>query len=178
MSARLTLSQLNTRPAAEMATACAGLFEHSPWIPERALAGRPFESLAAFHAGCMRVVADAGVDAQLELIRAHPDLVGRLAREGRLGAESTAEQKAAGLDALSESEIAAFEEYNARYHERFGFPFVICARRNRTDAILKAFPRRLANDRDAEIETALQQIGEIAWLRMVDLIEEGAGDAR
>jgi OHCU decarboxylase len=121
----------------------------------------------------MRTVAEAGTEAQIALIRAHPDLVGRLAREGRLGAESTSEQAAAGLTELTPEEADTFERYNAAYHQRFGFPFVICARKNRKDAILAAFPERLENDREREIETALEQIGEIAWLRMTDAIRGG-----
>jgi len=173
----LTLTELNTLPADEAATRCAGLFEHSPWIPEAALAERPFESIAAFHAACMRIVRASDEAARVGLISAHPDLVGRLAREGRLGSESTAEQAAAGLDRLSDAEVEAFERFNAAYHERFGFPFVICARKHRKDAILAAFPTRLEHEREEEIATAIEQIGEIGWLRMVDLIAEGGDDA-
>ena len=83
---------------------------------------------------------------------------------------------AAGLGSLTEGEIEAFERYNAEYRARFGFPFVICARTNRKEAILSAFPARLRNDRKTEIETAIEQIGEIAWLRMSDAISEGADE--
>ena len=165
-----TLAELNAAPFEKAAARCAGFFEHSPWITERALTRRPFASLAEFHSACMQVIEEAGREAQLRLIRAHPDLVGRLAKEGRLGAASTKEQAAAGLAELSPEEAETFDRYNSEYHERFGFPFVICARKNRKEAILEAFPTRLSNDRETEIETALQQIGEIAWLRMVDAI--------
>jgi OHCU decarboxylase len=171
--AALTLGELNGLPLEEALAHCSGFFENSPWIVERALRERPFERLADFHAACMRTVAEAGTEAQIALIRAHPDLVGRLAREGRLGAESTSEQAAAGLTELTPEEADTFERYNAAYHQRFGFPFVICARKNRKDAILAAFPERLENDREREIETALEQIGEIAWLRMTDAIRGG-----
>jgi allantoate deiminase len=165
-----TLAELNAAPFEEAAARCAGFFEHSPWITERALIRRPFASLAEFHSACMQVIEEAGREAQLRLIRAHPDLVGRLAKEGRLGAASTKEQAAAGLAELSPEEAETFDRYNSEYHERFGFPFVICARKNRKEAILEAFPTRLSNDRETEIETALEQIGEIAWLRMIDAI--------
>ena len=118
----------------------------------------------------MGVIEEAGEDAQLALIRAHPDLVGRLAKEGRLGVESTREQEAAGLAELTPAEAETFDRFNAAYHERFGFPFVICARKNRKDAILEAFPTRLEHERAEEIATAIGQIGEIAWLRMSDAI--------
>lgn len=171
---RLSLRALNTMEQSEALERCRGFFEHSPWIVRRALAERPFSTLRDFHRACMRAVAEAEEREQVGLIQAHPDLVGRLAREGRLTAESRNEQAAAGLDSLSETEIEAFERYNAAYRARFGFPFVICARANRKGAILEAFPTRIANDRAREIETALEQISEIAWLRMSDAISEGA----
>ena len=171
-STPLPLSSLNAMPVAEARELCGGFFENSPWIVEEALKERPFESLHDFHAVCMRVIDAAGVARQLELIRAHPDLVGRLAREGRLGQESTQEQAAAGLTQLTEKEIKAFERYNAAYHDRFGFPFVICARRNRKEAILAALPQRLEQTRTEEIRTALAEIGDIALLRMLDAVRE------
>ncbi|MFP4375151.1 MAG: 2-oxo-4-hydroxy-4-carboxy-5-ureidoimidazoline decarboxylase [Spirochaetaceae bacterium] len=166
----ITLSALNDMPHEQAFSYCRGFFEDSPWIVEQALRERPFASLEAFHAACLRVIDEAGADKQLALIRSHPDLVGRLATEGRLGAESTGEQAAAGLSELTPAEAETFDRYNAAYHERFGFPFVICARKNRKEAILEAFPARLQNDREREIVTALEEIGEIAWLRMADAI--------
>ncbi len=168
----ITLAQLNTLPMERVEGHCGGFFEDSPWIVKEALGRRPFNSLKEFHAACLTVIADAGEEAQLALIRAHPDLVGRLAKAGRLGTESTREQSAAGLAELTPEEAEAFDRYNAEYHTRFGFPFVICARKNRKEAILEAFPVRLKNDREAEIATALEQIAEIAWLRMADAITE------
>lgn len=166
----VTLAALNAMPHDQAVRYCSGFFERSPWIVEQALRVRPFGSLAAFHAACMGVIEEAGEDAQLALIRAHPDLVGRLAKEGRLGVESTREQEAAGLAELTPAEAETFDRFNAAYHERFGFPFVICARKNRKDAILEAFPTRLEHERAEEIATAIGQIGEIAWLRMSDAI--------
>jgi 2-oxo-4-hydroxy-4-carboxy-5-ureidoimidazoline decarboxylase len=171
-SAMLPLSRLNSMPVTEALEHCGGFFEHSPWIVEDALQKRPFASVHEFHAACMRVVHNADVARQLELIRAHPDLVGRLAREGRLGLESTQEQASAGLSELTEEEIKAFETYNSAYHERFGFPFVICARRNRKEAILAALPQRLEQTKTEEIRTALAEIGDIALLRMADAVRE------
>lgn len=176
VAGKLSLTALNAMDLHEALERCGGFFEHSPWIAERALAERPFSTVRDFHAACMRAVEAADEPATVELIQSHPDLVGRLAREGRLTAESTREQAAAGLGSLTEGEIEAFERYNAEYRARFGFPFVICARTNRKEAILSAFPARLRNDRKTEIETAIEQIGEIAWLRMSDAISEGADE--
>jgi allantoate deiminase len=170
---RPTIARLSAMDLPVFLAAVGAVFEHSPWIAERAWqTGRPFTSISDLHQKLCRVVAVGTADEQLGLIRAHPDLVGRLAREGRLTRESTAEQAAAGLSALSPDEITAFETHNAAYRERFGFPFVICARENRKEAILAAFPLRLRNTREAEIETALGEIYKIARLRLADAIWE------
>jgi 2-oxo-4-hydroxy-4-carboxy-5-ureidoimidazoline decarboxylase len=171
---RVPLSWINAAEAENVVARCGGFFEHSPWIVRHALAERPFATLDAFHRACMATIAAAGTAEREALIAAHPDLVGRLAREGRLTRESTAEQEAAGLTALTPDEVEAFERYNAAYRDQFGFPFVICARRNRKEAILAAFPERLKHDRDEEVETAIREIGEIAWLRMSDAVVPSA----
>jgi allantoate deiminase len=172
MARRKTLADLNAGSRESFVAACGGFFEHSPWVAERVWAQRPFASVADLHEKMCAVVRSASTDEQLALIRAHPDLVGRLAREGRLTRESTAEQAAAGLAALTAGEVEAFERYNAAYRDRFGFPFVICARENKKDAILAAFPARLQNSREQEIATAFREIEKIARLRMDDAIDE------
>lgn len=172
IAAKTTLAQLNTDDRAEFVAVCGPLFEHSPWIAERTRERRPFESREALHAALCETMNAASRDEQVKLIASHPDLVGRLAREGRLTHESISEQVAAGLDALSSDEINTFDRYNTAYRKKFGFPFVICARQNKKDAILAAFPKRLANTRDEEIQTALDEIAKIAQLRLNDAIEE------
>jgi OHCU decarboxylase len=167
-----TLAQLNKMDRRQFVTVCGGLFEHSPWIAERAWDSRPFTSLGDLHEKLAAATAHASEQEHLALICAHPDLVGRLAREGKVTAESTAEQKSAGLSALSPDEIALFERYNEQYRQKFGFPFVICARQNKKEAILRAFPRRLANSREAELATALCEIYKIAQLRLGDAVWE------
>jgi 2-oxo-4-hydroxy-4-carboxy-5-ureidoimidazoline decarboxylase len=112
------------------------------------------------------IVSNAGEEKQLALVRAHPDLVGRVV----LTAESNREQTAAGLMQLTPDEVTLFDRYNTEYKARFGFPFVICARKNKKEAILGAFPVRLKNSSEAEILTALDQIFQIAELRLADLI--------
>jgi OHCU decarboxylase len=150
------------------------LFEGSPWIVDEAWHSRPWGSIQALHAAMLGVMARSSRERQLALIRAHPDLVGRAALAGTLTRESTAEQRAAGLDAgaLTEEEITRFRESNATYRERFGFPFVICARENRKESILAGFATRLDNDLDPEIATALREIGRIAWYRLADVVRE------
>ncbi|MFM9107134.1 MAG: 2-oxo-4-hydroxy-4-carboxy-5-ureidoimidazoline decarboxylase [Chloroflexota bacterium] len=151
-----------------------GVFEHSPWIAGAAWEARPFADLPALHAAMCAVVRAAPEQARIDLIRAHPDLVGRAALAGTLTRESTAEQRAAGLDAgaLTPAEVARFSEANAAYRERFGFPFVICARENRKEAILTGFARRLGNTPPQEIAAATAEIERIAWHRLADLVRQ------
>jgi OHCU decarboxylase len=167
-----SLSELNTCALTRFLEVCGPLYEHSPWVAERAGASRPFASIAALHAALVNAVATAAPTEQLALIRAHPDLVGWLAIAGRLTEASAGEQAAAGLYSLSATEVEAFERYNAAYRDRFGFPFVICARENRTQAILAAFPRRLGHTVEEEQATALAEIGRIGWLRLLDAVSE------
>jgi OHCU decarboxylase len=170
----ITLRELNGLDQAAFTAALAHVFEHSPWIPERTWARRPFASVEDLHAKLLETVAAAAEAEQLSLLRAHPDLVGRLARENKLTKESTAEQRAAGLVALSPEEVAAFEKNNAAYRATFDFPFIICARENKKDAILAAFPQRLQNARDTEIRTALAEAGKIARLRLRDTVDDAS----
>lgn len=139
------------------------LFEHSPWVEERADA-RP--SSGDRHADLMAVVYDASTEEQLALIRAHPELAGKAAVDGALTVASAAEQASAGLDRLTQEEFDRFHALNAAYRDKFGFPFIICVRLTDKAGILAAMERRLANDRDTEIATALNEIGKIVRLRL------------
>jgi 2-oxo-4-hydroxy-4-carboxy-5-ureidoimidazoline decarboxylase len=165
-----TLAHLNACPASEFVALVGPVFEHSPWIAEAAERSRPFSSREALHALMCFLVRTAPREKQLALIRAHPDLVGRAA----LTAESTREQAAAGLMQLSAEERAQFDRYNREYQEKFGFPFVICARRNDKEKILSAFSVRIFHTVDEEMPAALQEIYLIANLRLLDLIPEPA----
>jgi len=176
-AARTDLRRLNTADRAVFVAVCGPLFEGSPWVAERAWARGPFATIDELHAALMGVVAASTDEEKLALVAAHPDLVGRLARQGAVSDLSKTEQTAAGLDVLSADEIARFESYNAAYREKFGFPFVICARQNRKEAILAAFPVRLAHTREEEIAAALVEVGKIARLRLVDAVAEGEKNA-
>lgn len=139
------------------------LFEHSPWVVARAAERLPLPDL---HAGLMKVVTEAKPEEQLALIRAHPELAGKAAVDGSLTEASAAEQASAGLDRLSQAEFDRFHALNAAYRQKFGFPFIICVRLTDKAGILAAMERRLGNDRDTEIATALDEIGEIVRLRL------------
>jgi OHCU decarboxylase len=149
---------------AEFVQTYASIFEHSPWVPERAFSRGPFADKTALHTAFVAVVDEAGAEAQLALIRAHPELGARIA----LTDASTAEQQGAGLKNLTADEFAQFSEMNAAYREKFGFPFVICVRRHTKTSILAAFAERLNHDPATERATALAEIAEIAKLRLED----------
>ena len=144
-----------------------GIYEHSPWVAQAVWDARPLpDAVDALHAAMKAAVDAAPRERRLALIRAHPDLAGRAAVAGALSAASTAEQASAGLDRCSPDEVAAFQELNAAYKARFGFPFVIAVRGLDRGDILDAFRRRLANDADTEFDTAIEQIHTIARLRL------------
>src|SRR5579875_31123 len=151
-SKRLTLQEVNALEQEDFVAAVGSLFEGPPWIVRQAWFARPFNSLTHLHGALCAVMYNAPVEQQIALIQAHPDLVGRAALAGTLSPASTGEQAAAGLDRLSPEEIATFTRLNQAYHERFGFPFVICARENKKESILAGFAQRLHNSRDQEIE--------------------------
>ena len=146
-----------------------GIFEASPWIAAAAWEHGPYDSVAALHAAMVAIVDGATPEARRDLIRAHPDLAGKAAVAGALTPESTREQAAAGLDRLTPAQHARIVELTAAYRERFGFPFVICAREHSADLIIAAAAERLANDPGDEERTAVAEIAKIAALRLADL---------
>ncbi|HEY0615642.1 MAG TPA: 2-oxo-4-hydroxy-4-carboxy-5-ureidoimidazoline decarboxylase [Candidatus Elarobacter sp.] len=165
-----SLAALNAADRATFVAAIGFAFEDSPWIASASWERRPFASLDALHAALVDTVRTAPLDRQVALIAAHPDLAGRVAREGRLTAASRGEQAAAALDRLTADERARFDAANAAYRARFGFPFVICAREHDKASILAQLERRAANGRDLEITTALAEIAKIARLRLEDAL--------
>ena len=167
---KYSIAQLNSLSREEFVRVVGPVFEHSPWIAEATWDQRPFASVDVLHEALCETVARAAEMKQVQLIEAHPDLVGRAALAGTLTPESNREQASAGLGQLSPDEIALFQKNNAAYREKFGFPFVICARLNKKEAILKGFETRLKNTRPREIKAALEEIGKIAGLRLIDLV--------
>jgi len=165
-----SLADLNSSDRLAFVAALGHLFEHSPWVVEETWPKRPFASAGALHAALCATMRGATQDRQLALIRAHPDLAGRLAQQKKLTAESTREQASAGLDQLTDAELAEFTRNNNTYKARFGFPFIICARLNARAAILAAMQARLPNPPAAEHAAALAEIEKIAWLRLQDAL--------
>jgi len=168
----VSLVDLNACSESEFVETLGAIFEHSPWVAEAVADQRPFTSIGALHAAMVAAIHRAGRDAQLTLIRAHPDLAGKAALAGELTAESTSEQKGAGLDLLTAEEFERFHALNDAYKARFGFPFILAVRGHDKHSILAAFERRLEHDLDGEIAEALAQIARIGEFRLNDLIEE------
>ncbi|MNY89491.1 N-carbamoyl-L-amino acid hydrolase [compost metagenome] len=169
----LTLEQLNTADAASAVQMLDGLYEHSPWIAQTALAQRPFASLAHLKYAMVQVLEQAGVQPQLDLIRAHPELAGKAMVAKSLTAESTNEQNKAGLTQCTPEEFAHIQQLNAAYNSRFGFPFILAVRGPRGTGLLKqeiidTFARRLSNHPDFERAEALRNIHRIAEIRLND----------
>ena len=148
-----------------------GMFEHSPWIAEGAFdleLGATHDNAAGIHNALARVFRDASEEQRLGVLTAHPDLAGKLAAAGRLTKESTAEQAGAGLDLLTDEERETFQNLNAEYVERHGFPFIIAVKDNTKSSILEAFHRRIKNNRDTEFSEACRQVERIAELRLIE----------
>ena len=170
-----TLSQISIFSPAEFSSVFGAVYEHSPWIAERAFALKPangFASRAAVHAALVATVQSASEDEKVKLLNAHPELAGKEAAEGTLTRESTREQAAAGLSAMTAQDVAQLRELNAAYRAKFDWPFIIVARNNCQGAIFGAIKSRLLNTRAMEFNNNLMQVGEIARLRLLDIITE------
>ncbi len=152
-----------------------GVFEHSPFVAERAYdqdtIAEPLTS-GGVHAALVRIFRSASEAERLGVLRAHPDLAGRLAIAGQLTEDSRKEQAGAGLDRLSPEEHARFTELNAAYVTKFGFPFIIAVKGLGKDDILAAFEARIGNGRDTEFAMAAAQVEKIALLRLQSMLPE------
>ena len=173
MTMPLTLDTLNASDRAAFTAALDGTYEHSPWIAEAAWAKRPFRTLAQLKRALVEVVRDAPADAQMALIRAHPELAGKAMVSQTLTAESTNEQGRAGLTDCTPEEFAHIQQLNADYNAKFGFPFILAVRGPRGGGlsrhqIIDTFARRLAHHPDFERAEALRHIHRIAEIRLND----------
>ncbi|RFO97674.1 2-oxo-4-hydroxy-4-carboxy-5-ureidoimidazoline decarboxylase [Rhodoferax lacus] len=169
----ITLDQLNTATLDEACALLDGLYEHSPWIARAALQQRPFATLAQLKAALARVVSDASKDAQLALLRAHPELAGKAMVDKSLTAESTNEQNTAGLTRCTPAEFEKIQALNAAYNARFGFPFIVAVRGPRGTGLQKAqiiatLERRLQGHPDYELQECLRNVHRIAEIRLTD----------
>jgi beta-ureidopropionase / N-carbamoyl-L-amino-acid hydrolase len=172
----LTLQKLNTASPADASVMLSGLYEHSPWIAERAIAQRPFKSLAQLKYCMTQILAHVGREEQLSLIRAHPELAGKAMQSNSLTTESTNEQNKAGLMQCTAEELQKIAALNKSYAEKFGFPFILAVRGARGTGLSKAqifatFERRLHNHPEFELQECLRQINRIVELRLNDKFE-------
>jgi len=159
------LEALNGMPRGAFVAQLGSIYEHSPWVAERAYAARPYASLDVLHGAMQRAMLAASPGEQMALIRAHPELAGRLA-VARLTDHSRAEQAGAGLDRVTPEERSRMQALNDRYREKFGFPFIVAVKGLGWSDIIESMEARLPNTREAEIATALEQIGRIARFRL------------
>ena len=172
-SPTITLQHINTLPRAEAAALLQGLYEHSDWIAEQALEARPFATLAALKYAMVQVVQRAGRDAQLALVRAHPELAGKAMVRQHLTAESSHEQSTAGLTDCTPQEFERIQQLNAQYNAKFGFPFILAVRGPRGTGltrqhIISTFERRLHHLPDYELAECLRNIHRIVEIRLTD----------
>ena len=167
---QISLADLNAASNADFVAALANVVEYSPWIAQKLAEQRPFTGISQLHTALMAAIQSAEPDAQLALLRAHPDLANKTQRAAGLTEESTEEQNSAGLDRLSEAEYAAFERVNNAYRDKFGFPYIVCVRRHTRDSVLHDFEIRLRNIAKTETRRAIEEIGRISALRLDQLV--------
>lgn len=170
MAEPTTLDALNTAAPDAFVAVLGDLFEHAPWVAEAVLGARPFATVAGLHEAMMQAVRESPRDTQIAFLRGHPDLAGKAARAGAIAPASVSEQAGLGLDRLSDAEYDRFQRLNGAYLDRFGFPFIVCVRRQTRETVLASYEARLAHDEAAELRRALEEIGHITRLRLVDRV--------
>ncbi|WP_323991145.1 MULTISPECIES: 2-oxo-4-hydroxy-4-carboxy-5-ureidoimidazoline decarboxylase [Nguyenibacter] len=173
----VTMNRVNAMAPADFVATFGHLFEHSPWVAERAAALRPFATPDAMLLAMTGVLDRAADDEKLALVRAHPELARRAGLDPTLTQASAAEQASAGLDRLTPDEYARFNRLNDAYAARFAMPFVICVRLSDKDVILSEMERRVAHTPQAELQAAIVEIGKIAGLRLADTFKTLAENA-
>ena len=165
-----SIETLNALDAGAFVARFGDVAEDSPWVAEAAFAARPFADREALVEAFAVAVRSASRRKQLALLRAHPDLAGRAAVAGDVAEDSRREQAGAGLDRLTPDELARFTDLNARYRERFGFPFIFAVKGATKDAILAAFEARVGNDAETERTAALAHVERIFRFRIEDRV--------
>lgn len=170
----ITLDELNALDDAGFVRALDGVFEHAPWVAAGAVHSRPFAAVTGLHAALMLVVRRKPQQEQIAFLNAHPILGGREAKAGAVTAESAKEQAGIGVVSLAGDEARTLAELNAGYLAKFGFPFIICARRHTRPSILRELRGRMENSVDQEVANNLAEIEHITRLRLVDRVT-GAG---
>jgi len=171
----ITLEQLNATAPAEWVSTLGGIFEHSPWVAQRAFGARPYQSRLQLLDAMRAAVEQATLAEQLALIRAHPKLGLRGRAADGLTPASAREQRRAGLAGCTPAQLSRLEQLNALYEEKSGFPFILAVRGHDPASIIANLERRITNDSELERRTALSQIGTIAAYRLADLVSSPPG---
>jgi len=166
MSQPIGLTQANQMDREAFAAAFGSVFEHFPQAAGDAWAHRPFASAGDLHAAMMDVVRKLDDAGQRAFLNLHPPLSGRAIRANTMTADSSAEQKSAGLDNLSAGQEGQLDRLNAEYLARHGFPFIVCVRHYTREGIFAQFERRLGRSTAQEQEEALAQIAAITRGRL------------
>lgn len=170
--AYVRLEEANALGEREFVERFGSVFEHSPWVARRAWRKRPFRSLDALHASMMQAVSAAEKEEQLALLRAHPELAGAEAKEGALTADSSSEQARLGFTRLTHDEFTRMGLLNKRYRDKHGFPCIVALRLHASRAsVAREMEQRAANDSEAELENALEQIGHITRGRLETMVD-------
>ncbi len=172
MTEPLAVAAINAMDRQAFVAAFGDIAEHSPWVAERAANARPFTNRDSMIAAFADAILSAEETMQLDLLNAHPDLAGRAAVSGEIGADSRLEQAGAGLDQLNRDEFERFTRLNTSYRDKFGFPFILAVRGATKHDILASFEAQIGNDRAGELSTALQQVCRIMRFRLEDRIAE------
>lgn len=168
---RLSLEEVNGMDFQQFTETFGSVIEQTPLVAATVWSSRPFQDLPSLHKAFTDFIQrDIFREARAGIIRCHPDLAGRLAEANQLSEESTREQKAAGLLELSDSERRELNSLNESYKERFGFPFVVCARENKKESIFAGLTARLGNSLQDEEQQSLKEISKIAWHRLNDIV--------
>lgn len=162
-----TIEELNRVDEATFVETLGGVYEASPWVCERARSERPFSSRGDLQEAMERSVREASRETKLELLRAHPDL----GEQTEMTEESREEQASAGLDQLTPDQYEAFQRLNEEYRDTFGFPFIMAVRDESPDVIRDAMEERITHSQSEEFQTALNEVHEIAKLRLEELVE-------
>jgi 2-oxo-4-hydroxy-4-carboxy-5-ureidoimidazoline decarboxylase len=168
----LTLAEVNTLPLAGFVAKFGGVFEHSPWVAERAWHRRPFASLDSLHQAMMDEVSKAKKEQRVALVRAHPELAGAEAKEGSLTADSSSEQARLGFTRLSRDELATMSRLNRAYREKHRFPCIVALSLHASrQSVMAEMERRIDNDSETELGNALEQVGHITRGRLAKLVQ-------
>jgi 2-oxo-4-hydroxy-4-carboxy-5-ureidoimidazoline decarboxylase len=167
-----SVTEINAMSAEAFARVFGAVYEHSPWVAQRAFAFKPFQNRSHLHSALVASVQSASESEQLGLLNAHPELAGKEAATGTLTSASTHEQASAGLTAMTAELVRDLQALNAQYLAQFGFPFIIAVRNNTQAAIFATLRARLQNTAAMELNNALMNVGEIARLRLRDIVKE------